>query len=52
MNADSSTTGYYLGVDTGATKTHALITDRHGNVKAFADGGPGNPHSIGGLQRA
>jgi N-acetylglucosamine kinase-like BadF-type ATPase len=48
MSADSSTTGYYLGVDTGATKTHALITDRCGNVKAFTDGGPGNPQSIGG----
>ena len=45
---DPSIDGYYLGVDTGATKTHAVITDRLGNIKAFVEGGPGNPQSIGG----
>jgi len=39
---------YYLGIDTGATKTHALITNQLGNIKAFVDAGPGNPQSIGG----
>lgn len=45
---DPAMTGYYLGVDTGASKTHVLVTDRQGNVKAFVEGGPGNPQSIGG----
>jgi N-acetylglucosamine kinase-like BadF-type ATPase len=45
---DPSIDNYYLGVDTGATKTHAVITDRLGNIKAFVEGGPGNPQSIGG----
>jgi hypothetical protein len=48
MSTDPSTDRFYLGVDTGATKTHALITDRAGIVKAFVSGGPGNPQSIGG----
>jgi N-acetylglucosamine kinase-like BadF-type ATPase len=48
MNTDTTTDRFYLGVDTGATKTHALITDRAGIVKAFVCGGPGNPQSIGG----
>jgi len=48
MGADSSSNGYYLGVDTGATKTHALVSDRFGNINAFVEGGPGNPQSIGG----
>ena len=48
MGADTSSNSYYLGVDTGATKTHALISDRFGNIKAFVEGGPGNPQSIGG----
>jgi len=46
--ADPAINFYYLGVDTGATKTHALISDHLGNIKAFVDGGPGNPQSIGG----
>ena len=48
MSADPTPTGFYLGVDTGATKTHALISDHVGSVKAFVSGGPGNPQSIGG----
>ena len=47
-NADPASKGYYLGIDTGATKTHALISDQLGNIMAFVDGGPGNPQSIGG----
>lgn len=39
---------FLLGIDTGATKTHALLTDAMGNTLAFAQGGPGNPQSIGG----
>lgn len=41
---------YFLGIDTGATKTHALLTDAGGKVLAFEQGGPGNPQSIGGYQ--
>jgi N-acetylglucosamine kinase-like BadF-type ATPase len=39
----------FLGIDTGATKTHALLTDSSGKVLAFEQGGPGNPQSIGGF---
>ncbi len=46
--ADPSFNNYYLGVDTGATKTHVLISDHLGNIKSFLEGGPGNPQSIGG----
>ncbi len=48
MSDDPTFAGFYLGVDTGATKTHALISDRAGNIKAFVSSGPGNPQSIGG----
>ena len=48
MSANPIPISYYLGVDTGATKTHALISDSAGNVKAFVSAGPGNPQSIGG----
>jgi N-acetylglucosamine kinase-like BadF-type ATPase len=40
----------FLGIDTGATKTHALLTNAAGKVLAFEQGGPGNPQSIGGYQ--
>ncbi len=39
---------FFLGIDTGATKTHALVTDADGHALAFELGGPGNPQSIGG----
>jgi N-acetylglucosamine kinase-like BadF-type ATPase len=45
---DPSSNCYFLGVATGATKTHALVSDQFGNIKAFVEGGPGNPQSIGG----
>jgi N-acetylglucosamine kinase-like BadF-type ATPase len=46
-------TGYYLGVDVGGTKTHALITDETGQALGFATGGPGNWEGVGytGLKR-
>jgi N-acetylglucosamine kinase-like BadF-type ATPase len=44
---------YYLGVDVGGTKTHALIADENGQAIGFATGGPGNWEGVGydGLRR-
>ena len=33
--------GYLLGVDTGTSKTHALIADRFGKALGFGESGPG-----------
>jgi N-acetylglucosamine kinase-like BadF-type ATPase len=46
-------TRYFLGIDTGATKSHALIAAESGQALGFAIGGPGNPETIGyeGLAR-
>ncbi len=38
---------YFLGIDTGATKSHALIADETGRVLGFGRGGSGNPDSVG-----
>jgi N-acetylglucosamine kinase-like BadF-type ATPase len=38
---------YFLGIDTGATKSHALIADENGRSVGFAHGGPGNWEVIG-----
>ena len=38
---------YYLGVDVGSSKTHALLVDQAGNVAGFGRGGPGNHESVG-----
>ena len=38
---------YYLGVDIGNTKSHALISDGLGNVLGFAKAGCGNHEIIG-----
>lgn len=38
---------YFLGVDIGGTKTHALIADETGRVVGFAQGGPGNWEGVG-----
>lgn len=38
---------YFLGVDTGATKSHALIADENGRSVGFGAGGPGNWETIG-----
>ena len=44
---------YFLGVDVGGTKTHALIADETGQALGFATGGPGNWEGVGydGLTR-
>jgi len=38
---------YFLGIDTGATKSHALIADETGRALGFGRGGSGNPDSVG-----
>ncbi|HEX9926664.1 MAG TPA: BadF/BadG/BcrA/BcrD ATPase family protein, partial [Anaerolineae bacterium] len=38
---------YFLGIDTGATKSHALIADETGQALGFGQGGTGNPDIIG-----
>ncbi len=38
---------YFLGVDGGGTKTHALIADETGKAVGFASAGTGNWESIG-----
>ena len=40
-------TKYFLGIDTGATKSHALIADETGQAIGFGLGGPGNHESVG-----
>ncbi len=37
----------YLGVDTGASKSHALVADQEGTALGFGQGGPGNPEETG-----
>jgi N-acetylglucosamine kinase-like BadF-type ATPase len=53
MGKESFMTGYFLGVDVGGTKTHALVTDETGQALGFATGGPGNWEGVGydGLKR-
>lgn len=41
------TARYFLGIDTGATKSHALIADEHGRVLGFGQSGPGNWETVG-----
>ncbi|NOX60366.1 MAG: ATPase [Chloroflexi bacterium] len=38
---------YFLGVDIGGTKTHALLADEQGNVVGFGRAGPGNHEVVG-----
>ena len=38
---------YYLGVDIGATKSHALIADARGQAIGFGFAGPGNHEVVG-----
>jgi N-acetylglucosamine kinase-like BadF-type ATPase len=47
------TTRYFLGVDVGATKSHALIADEAGQALGLGIGGPGNYETVGyrGLER-
>jgi N-acetylglucosamine kinase-like BadF-type ATPase len=44
---------YFLGIDCGGTKTHALLADEAGQAVGFGSGGPGNWESVGydGLSR-
>jgi N-acetylglucosamine kinase-like BadF-type ATPase len=37
----------YLGIDAGATKTHALVADEEGHVHACGLAGPGNWEGVG-----
>ncbi len=43
---------YFLGIDVGATKSHALIADSQGRAVGFGEGGPGSHEVVGydGLQ--
>ncbi|MEW6094451.1 MAG: BadF/BadG/BcrA/BcrD ATPase family protein [Chloroflexota bacterium] len=38
---------FFLGVDVGGTKTHALIADETGQAVGFAHAGPGNWEAVG-----
>ena len=38
---------YFLGVDIGGTKSHALIADECGRAVGFGEGGPGNYEVVG-----
>ncbi|MBZ0302040.1 MAG: ATPase, partial [Anaerolineae bacterium] len=38
---------YFLGVDIGNTKSHALIADEAGTVQGVGLAGPGNHESLG-----
>ncbi len=38
---------YYLGVDIGGTKSHAVISDETGQVLGFGAGGTGNHEAVG-----
>lgn len=39
--------GYFLGVDIGGTKSHAMIADADGRVLGFGHAGAGNHESVG-----
>lgn len=38
---------YFLGIDIGATKSHALISDETGRAIGFGEAGPGNHEVVG-----
>jgi N-acetylglucosamine kinase-like BadF-type ATPase len=40
-------TAYFLGVDIGGTKSHALIADESGTAIGFGSAGPGNHEEVG-----
>ena len=40
-------TAYFLGVDIGGTKSHALIADETGRAIGFGEAGPGNYEDVG-----
>ena len=37
---------YFLGIDTGSTKSHALVADESGQAVGFAESGRGNPYNF------
>jgi N-acetylglucosamine kinase-like BadF-type ATPase len=45
---------YYLGIDVGGTKTHALVATEEGQAVGFGEAGPGNHETVGygGLEKA
>jgi N-acetylglucosamine kinase-like BadF-type ATPase len=45
---------YFLGIDVGNSKSHALICDEHGTILALGQGGQGNHEVVGreGLEAA
>ncbi|MFL5733910.1 MAG: N-acetylglucosamine kinase [Chloroflexia bacterium] len=40
-------TPYFLGIDIGATKSHALVADEDGRALGFGRAGPGNHQDVG-----
>jgi len=38
---------FFLGVDVGGTKTHALVADENGTALGFVQAGPGNWEAVG-----
>ncbi len=40
-------TRYFLGVDIGGTKSHALLADEQGRIVGFGEAGPGNHEVVG-----
>ncbi len=40
-------TAFFLGVDVGGTKTHALIANQSGQALGFGESGPGNHELVG-----
>ena len=38
---------FYLGIDVGSSKTHAVLADAAGRLVGFGESGPGNHESVG-----
>jgi N-acetylglucosamine kinase-like BadF-type ATPase len=47
LTGNALTVQAYLGIDIGATKSHALVADETGRALGFGEGGPGNYESVG-----
>lgn len=47
MTGKDSGVQAYLGVDIGATKSHALVANGEGRALGFGEGGPGNYEDVG-----
>src|SRR5262249_32453701 len=43
----SAADSYFLGIDGGASKTHAVVTDSSFNIIGEGHGGPANPARVG-----